>query len=314
MVNIFKTNVENNKIEKINEIVKGCWINIVSPNDKEIKNIVEALNISEQLLRYPLDIAERPHIDTEDDQILITVDVPTIELKNEEKIYTTMPLGMITVRDDIFITISPIKIESIEMMTKNLKKDIVYTDKKSRFIFQILYNIAQEYIRNMAYISRDIETFEKHMAHSMKNKELMSLLDFEKSMIYFSTSLKANQAVIQKISRGKIIKLYEEDEDILEDTLIENNQAIEMVQTYSEILNGIIDIFGTIVSNNVNFVMKFLTSITIIIAIPTMVSSFVGMNVDFPFTTNIYGFYWVIFIALAATLLVTLWLKKKEML
>ncbi|MNP53609.1 Magnesium transport protein CorA [compost metagenome] len=133
-------------------------------------------------------------------------------------------------------------------------------------------------------------------------------------MIYFSNSIKANQTVLQKINRGKIIKLYEEDEDILEDTIIENTQAIEMVQTYSEILNGIIDIFGTIVTSNVNIVMKFLAAVTIIISIPTMIASFLGMNVEFPFLTNAYGFYIIISLAIVVTILITIWLKRKDML
>jgi len=148
----------------------------------------------------------------------------------------------------------------------------------------------------------------------MSNDELLSLLDFEKTMIYFNASIKANQTVLQKINRGKFIRLYEEDEDILDDTLIENTQAIEMVQTYSEILNGIIDIFGTIVSNNLNTVMKFLTSITIIIAIPTMISSFGGMNVQYPYFGTKIGFTIIMISSVVATIIATLWFKKKDML
>jgi magnesium transporter len=152
------------------------------------------------------------------------------------------------------------------------------------------------------------------MHKAMKNDELLSLLDFEKTMVYFNASIKANQTVLRKINRGKFIKLYEEDEDILDDTIIENTQAMEMVQTYSEILNGIIDIFGTIVSNNLNIVMKFLTSITIIIAIPTMISSFAGMNVEFPFFSTRLGFYIIMAMAVLATVIATLWFKKRDML
>jgi magnesium transporter len=271
-------------------------------------------NVSEQLLKYPLDIAERAHIDTDEDQLLITVDVAATELKDEKKVYTTVPLGMIILGDDLFFTVSQRKVDVLDYIINATKKNIINTEKKSRLIIQILYNIAQDYIRYMSYISKDIEMFEKHMEKSMKNKELMSLLEFEKCMIYFNASIKANQTVLQKINRGKVIKLYEEDEDILEDTLIENVQAMEMIQTYSEILNGIIDIFGTIVSNNLNIVMKFLTSITIIIAIPTMVASFIGMNVDFPFNTGYLAFYGVVILSVLLTVIVSIWLKRKDML
>ncbi|MNI50294.1 Magnesium transport protein CorA [compost metagenome] len=287
---------------------------MVAPSEQEIATIVTKLNITDQLIRYPLDIAERPHIDDDDDQVLIIVDVPMQEIKNGERIYTTMPLGMLMVRDDIFITISQIEVESINLVLRNTRRNMVFTEKKSRLIIQILYNVAKDYIKHMTAIIKSIEQFEKHMAGQMTNQELMFLLDFEKSMIYFNTSIKANQIVLQKINRGKTIKLYEEDEEILEDTLIENTQAIEMIQTYSEILNGIIDIFGTITSNNVNIVMKFLTSITLIITIPTMIASFLGMNVEFPFLTNTYGFYGVLGAAVVITTLVTIWLKKKDLL
>lgn len=314
MINIYKTNKKNKTLEEIEEPVKGCWINMVKPTEKEIKKISKLVNIDEQTIRYPLDISEKAHIDEEDESVLIVVDSPSTEIKNEEKIYTTLPLGMIIVRDDIFITVSQVKINSIESMIKKAKSKNLDTEKKSRLVFQILYDIAQDYIRYLTYINKDIEMFEEHMTKSMRNEELQRIMKFQKAMIYFNASVKGNQVVLEKLNRGKSIKLYEEDEDILEDTIIENRQAIEMIQTYSEILNGIVDIFGTMVSNNLNIVMKVLTSITLIISIPTMVSSFLGMNVEFPFNTGIIGFYEVVLISVVATVVVTLWLKKKNML
>lgn len=314
MINIYKTNISTKRMEEIDKIVKGCWINMVAPTIEEIASVASTLNISEQLLKYPLDISERPHIDKDLDQILIIVDVPAIEIKNGMRAFTTMPLGIISVRDDIFITISNINSGSIDSILNGSKKDLVFTEQKSRFVFKILYNIANDYIKYMSYISKDIEDFENHMYKSMTNKELMQLLEFEKSMIYFSTSIKANQVVLQKINRGNTIKLYDEDLELLEDTIIENTQAMEMVKIYSEILNGIIEIFGTIINNNVNTVMKFLAAITIIIAIPTMVASFMGMNVTFPFSTGIEGFIGITFLAIIVTVFSAIWLKNKNML
>ena len=148
----------------------------------------------------------------------------------------------------------------------------------------------------------------------MKNKELLKLLSLEKGLVYFTTSLKSNELVMEKTMRGKIVKLYEEDEEILEDAIIENRQAIEMAQIYRDILNGTMDAYASIISNNLNGVMKFLTSITIILAVPTMISSFWGMNVELPFQHNAMGFAIMIFIAVITTLLVTWWLNKKDML
>lgn len=315
MINIYKTNAQTGRIQIIEKPVKGCWINLEKPTEQEIKNIAMTVDIDEQLLRYPLDLAEKAHIDTEDTEVLIVVDAPVTEIdENDKKSYVTMPLGMIVVRDEIFITISPVKIDVVESILTNNKVNYIQTDKKSRFVFQILYGIAQDYIRYLTYISKDLDKFEKHMEKSMRNKELLNMMSFEKTMIYFSASVKANQVVLEKLNKGKSIKLYEEDEDILEDTLIENRQAIEMIQTYSEILNGIVDMFGTMVSNNLNTVMKILTSITIIISIPTMIASFFGMNVTFPFDTSKGGFYPVVFVSIVVTLLTTLFLKKKDML
>lgn len=314
MINIYKTNIETGILEVIEKPIKGCWINLVKPTEQEIKEVSTIVEIDEQLIRYPLDLAEKAHIDREDNEILIVVDSPVTEYNEGKNNYVTMPLGMIVVRDDIFITVSATKIDVVEAVLANKKINYIHTDKKSRFIFQLLYGIAQDYIRYLTYINRDLEEFEKHMEKSMSNKELLKIMSFEKTMIYFSASVKANQVVLEKLNRGKAIKLYEEDEDILEDTLIENRQAIEMIQTYSEILNGITDMFGTIVSNNLNTVMKILTSITVIISLPTLISSFLGMNVDFPFDTSNLGFFNVLAISIIVTLITALFLRKKDML
>jgi len=314
MIEVLKTNIATGKLEIVDDITKGVWVNIVTPTADEIQYISHKLNVAENLLRYPLDIAEKAHIDTDEENVLVAIDVPITEFKGKKKVYSTIPLGMLLVRDDYFVTISQCRIDVINEVLNSVKAFDIYTDKKSRLVFQILYRVASDYIRYIGYISKDIDSFEKSMHKAMSNDELLSLLDFEKTMIYFNASIKANQTVLQKINRGKFIRLYEEDEDILDDTLIENTQAIEMVQTYSEILNGIIDIFGTIVSNNLNTVMKFLTSITIIIAIPTMISSFGGMNVQYPYFGTKIGFTIIMISSVVATIIATLWFKKKDML
>lgn len=314
MIDIYKTNKTTGKIEKVEKIEKGCWINMVKPTEKEVKEVSEIVNVEEQVLRYPLDTSEKAHIDIIDDSVLIIVDSPVTENKEKGKIYTTMPLGIIHVRDDIFITISQVKINAVELLLTQSQRIKVHTDKKSKAVFQILFQIAEDYIRYLTYINKDLETFEAKMKRTISNDELMKLLNFQKTMTYFNASVKANQGVLERLNRGKIIKLYEEDEEILEDTIIENRQAIEMIATYSEILNGIIDIFGMVVSNNLNNVMKILTSVTLIISIPTMISSFLGMNVEFPFATNVFGFFGIIGVSIIATLICTIILIKKKLL
>ena len=215
----------------------------------------------------------------------------------------------------VIVSLIEIKGENLPVLnlTKNKLKTIV-TYKKSRLLLQILYANSEMFLNLLKKINKETEIAESVLKTSMKNKELLQLLGLEKSLVYFTTSLKSNEVVMEKTMRGKIIKLYDEDEDILEDAIIENKQAIEMAKIYSDILTGTMDAYASIISNNLNGVMKFLTSITIILAIPTMIGSFWGMNVSLPFENNHYGFVIMIFIAIIVTLLVTVWLNKKDML
>ena len=315
LLKIYNTNIETDKTEEIKEFKKGSWINLVNPSENEIKKVCENINIQEDFIRDALDYEEKARIDQEEDDntILFVVDVPIVEKSDDNDIYTTMPLGMIVVRDDFFVTISLKKNKIIDDFEKKKIKNF-QTYKKTRFIFQILYLNSSYYLDYLKKINKETEIAEYILKNSMKNKELLKLLSLEKGLVYFTTSLKSNELVMEKTMRGKIVKLYEEDEEILEDAIIENRQAIEMAQIYRDILNGTMDAYASIISNNLNGVMKFLTSITIILAVPTMISSFWGMNVELPFQHNTMGFVIMIFIAVISTLLVTWWLNKKDML
>ena len=314
MLKIYNTDIETNEFEEIKEFKKGSWINLVNPSEAEIKKVCESVQIQEDFIRDALDAEEKARIDEEeeDNTILIVVDVPIIEKNEENDIYSTMPLGMIIVRDDFFITVSLRKNKIIEDFEKR-KIKYFQTYKKSRFIFQILYLNSSYYLMHLKQINKETEIAEYILKNSMKNKELLKLLSLEKSLVYFTTSLKSNELVMEKTMRGKIIKLYDEDEDILEDAITENRQAIEMAKIYNDILNGTMDAYASIISNNLNGVMKTLTSITIVLAVPTMISSFWGMNVKLPFENNQFGFAIMVFFAVITTLIVTWWLKRKDM-
>lgn len=316
MVKIYKTDMETNKISVIENYEKGSWINMVNPTENEIKEVCKNLHIQDDFIKAALDNEEKARIDIEEDDntIVFIVDVPIIEkTKDDNDIYTTMPLGMIVVRDDFFITVSLTKNDVIQSFERFKIKNF-QTYKKSRFIFQILYTNATFFLRYLKQINKETEIAESTLKTSMKNKELLKLLNLEKGLVYFTTSLKSNELVMEKAMRGKIIKLYEDDEEILEDAIIENKQAIEMSKIYSDILNGTMEAYASIISNNLNGVMKFLTSITIVLAVPTMISSFWGMNVGLPLQNSPYGFVIMIIISIVLTVLVTLWLKKKDML
>lgn len=317
MLKMYNTNLQTNKTEETQEYKKGNWISMVAPTEDEIKKVCKKLNIQEEFIRYSLDYEEKARIDIEEDDktTLFIIDVPVIEKENNEEVYSTMPLGIIVVRDDYFITISLKKNKIIEEIEKNKQKNL-FTYKKSRMLLQIFYKNAELYLKYLKKINKETEIAENVLKTSLKNKELLKMLSLEKSLVYFTTSLKSNEMVMEKTLRGKIIKLYEEDEDILNDAIIENKQAIEMSKIYSDILNGTMDAYASIISNNLNGVMKFLTSITIILAIPTMVASYWGMNVQVPmqFSTSLWAFWIVVTISVILGIIAMIWLKKKDML
>ncbi len=316
MIKIYNTDIQSGITSEIDEFKKGSWINLVNPSNDEIEKVCKNINIQEDFIRYSLDLEERARIDQEDDDstILFIVDVPIIEKNDDSILYTTIPLGMIVVRDDFFITVSLRKNKVIESFEKFNKVKNFATYKKSRFILQILYSDSSYFLTYLKQINKSTESAEASLKDSLKNKELLKMLSLEKSLVYFTTAIKSNEVVMEKTMKGKILKLYEEDEDLLEDAIIENKQAMEMSKIYSDILNGTMDAYASLISNNLNGVMKFLTSITIVIAIPTMISSFWGMNLNLPFEDSNIGFIIMITISVILTLIVTWWLKKKDML
>ena len=314
MMKIYRTVDEQGFFREQTKLEKGCWINLINPTAQEINTLCNSIGVREEFIRYPLDQEEKARIDVEDDQTLIVIDLPTVE-KNDGEIegFTTIPIGMIVVRDDYFITVctaeSPILKEFIDCRVKGF-----FTFKKTRFILQILYKTAVYYLNYLKFINRETDKAENRLQKSMRNQELIRLLELEKSLVYFTTSLKSNEIVMEKLMRSKFIKMYEEDEDILEDAIIENRQAIEMGTIYRDILSGTMDAYASVISNNLNIVIKFLASVTIVISIPTIVSSIWGMNVaGLPFANDAFGFIKVMGIAFLTSLIAWIWLKKKDM-
>ena len=241
------------------------------------------------------------------------MDIPIKETEGNHEIYTTMPFGMIVVRDDFIITVSLKELDIIkEFETGKVKGFATYM--KSRFILQVMYKNSSSYLTYLKLINRETEFAENRLKTSMKNRELLKLLDLEKSLVYFITSLRANEAVMERTIKIKNIKLYEDDEDILEDAIIENKQAIEMSKIYKDILDSTMDAYSSIISNNLNEVMKLLTSITIIISIPTLIASLWGMNVEVPFEIEKYGFWILCGIAFVVTAVTIVLLNKKGLL
>ena len=288
---------------EIDRLEKGCWIDVVAPSEEELQEIAAATKIQMDFLTAPLDEEEKSRIEIEDDQILVLVDIPFLR---SNKDYDTLPLGIIITENFITTVCLEPNAVTAEFGAHNTK--IFSTFKKTRFLFQILFKSATLYLKYIRIIIRRTDELEKHLRQSMQNSELFNLLDLQKSLTYFSTSLRSNYIVMEKLLRLRsatqsrhLIKLYEEDEDLLEDVIIEYKQAVEMVEMYSHILNSMMEVFASIISNNLNLVMKFLATMTIVLASPTLVSSMWGMNVPVPFADNPWGFAIVLTVALGVS-------------
>ncbi len=284
---------------ELHNLEKGCWIDMTAPSAEELQEISETAGIQMDFLTAALDEEEKSRIEVEEDQILILVDIP---LLRSNKDYDTLPLGII-ITENYIVTVCLEPNAVIADFGEHNRKTFC-TFKKTRFLLQILYKSATLYLKYIRIIIRRTDELENHLRQSMENSELFNLLDLQKSLTYFSTSLRSNSIVMERMLRLRntvqaknLLKVYEEDEDLLEDVIIEYKQAVEMVEMYSHILNSMMEVFASIISNNLNLVMKFLASVTIILAIPTFISGLWGMNVPVPFAENTWGFAYVVALA-----------------
>ncbi|WP_370573638.1 magnesium transporter CorA family protein, partial [Methanomethylovorans sp.] len=278
-----------NEIVSLDKIEKGAWINIVNPTEEEISYLSENLKIPIEHLKAALDEEERARIEVDEECTIVLIDIPVASKDTAERgIYYTIPLGIIINNENI-VTVSLRENSVIRPFLENKVKSF-WTFKKTRFLLQILYRSSKVYLQYLRNIDKTSDVIENRLHKSLKNEELIQLLELEKSLVYFSTSLKSNEIVLEKIQRANLIKMYPDDMELLEDVIIENKQAIEMANIYSNILSGTMDAYASVISNNLNMVLKFLTSVTIIISIPTMVASFFGMNVHVPFQSNPHAF------------------------
>ena len=287
---------------------------MTNPTAEELHEVATRYDIDATDMRAPLDEEERSRIDVEDNYTLILVDIPTIEERNEKDWYGTIPLSIVLCND----TIITVCLEDTPVLTAFMDGRVrnFYTHMKTRFIFQILYRNATLYLNYLRIIDRRSDSIEQKLHEATRNKELIELLELEKSLVFFTTSLKANEIVLEKLLKFSAIKKYPEDEDLIEDVIVENKQAIEMANIYSGILNGTMDTFASVISNNQNSVMKFLTTITIVLSIPTMIASFYGMNVksfSMPFADSEWGFPIVIGISLIISLIIAFIFRKKDL-
>lgn len=303
MLNFYKT--IDNRVTEIPGLEDGCWVSAVAPTEEELRFLIEDMSIDSSFVRAALDEEEASRVDSDDDHTLVIVDVPTAQKAAEGAaiVYSTMPLAIIYTPQHI-VTVSLKENAVITEISQGMVKNI-QTNQKTQFLLKMLLRIASRFLQYLKQIDKLSDTTENLLHRLMRNKEIIQLLGLEKSLVYFSASLKSNEVTLEKLLRGRILKLHEEDEDLLEDVIIEVKQAIEMCGIYSNVLSGTMDAFASIISNNLNIVMKGLTSVTIVMAIPNMIFGMYGMNVpDLPFP-----FFWtailftVVFMGIVAVVL-----------
>ena len=287
MIKIFKTT--GNGFISIDNIEKDCWVNVTNPTPDELIKISEDLAIPLDFLTDSLDVDERSRIETENNTTLIVLRVPKFDKDNPGVPYTTLPLGIVFTKD-IIITVCLWDINEVLNLFKGKIKNLP-TENRRRFILHLFHRTAFFYLKYLKEINKKSNEVETELHRSMKNEELIKLLDIEKSLVFFTTSLRSNELMMERLPKIRALELNEDDKDLLEDIIVDNKQAIEMANIYSNILSGMMDAFASVISNNLTIVMKFLTSVTIILMLPTLVASIYGMNVELPFQHTSHAFF-----------------------
>ena len=298
-------------LTEINTLEKGCWVHLHNPTREEIDGLNARFHLDPTYLQAALDEEESARIERDGDQTLIIVDIPYIDSEENGVAYTTIPMGIIMV-DDVIITVSTRESTIITDFTEERIRGF-WTFKRTRFLLQILQRTASRYLTYLKQIDKASLFVQKRLEKDMRNQELLQMMKLEKSLVFFSTSLKGNEMVMERMMRMEMLRKYPDDSDLLEDVIIENKQAMEMCSIYRNIISSTMDAFASIISNNLNIVMKILTSLTVVLSIPTLFASLWGMNVGVPFQSNPFGFWIVLGIAALASLVVFWILWKKKM-
>lgn len=316
MYQVYRTQGEGNSriLKELKSLEKNTWVNVVAPSREEIEELKEKLMISDDYLRAALDEEESVRLDAENGTTLLLIDIPYENFDSEEKYrgtHSTLPMGIV-VSPDYIVTVCLRENLILQDFISGRMKDFT-TNKRTRFLYQILYRTSALYLRYLRQIDRITTKVEKELHRSYRNSELVQLLGVSKSLVYFSTSLKSNELMLEKLLRQKPLKNYPEDEELLEDVIIENRQAMEMANLYNSILEGTIGAFSSVISNNLNIVMKWLAAITIVFSVPTIMAGLWGMNVPVPFQENALGFWIVGAVTVGATGAVAWYLYRKDM-
>ncbi len=309
MLEVYKT--IGNRLETSNIEEDNIWISLTNPTQDELMNVHDKTGALYDFLSAPLDPEESSRIEVEDDQILIVVNASIQEEDDDITEFTTIPIGIIVLENSI-ITVSLDNLSCLRPF-KIVGNRLVMTEKKTRFTLQIMYQMASMFLRDLKSIDKKTDEIEESLYENMEDDLFLDLIKVEKTLVYFRNSLRGNKKVINKLFRTSYLKRYEEDEDLLEDVVIELQQAMEMADTSSSIIRSIRDGIASLMSNKLNVTMRTLAGITIILTIPTMVFSFYGMNVNLGNTQNDY--FWLTIIAMTTiiTIIVYILMRKRKL-
>ena len=302
------------EFKEINTFEPGAWINLVNPSQEESVKLSEQFNIDITDLRAPLDLEETSRIAVEDDYTLIIVDVPTYEERNNKSYSVTIPLGII-VTDNAVITTCLQELTLFDNFFNRRVKNF-YTFMKTRFVFQLLYRNAELFLTALRSIDRQSDRIEAELENATRNEQLIDMMELEKSIVYLKASLKFNERIVKKLSSStSSLTKYIEDEDLLEDTLIETQQAIEMAGIYENVLNAMTETTASIINNNQNTIMKTLALMTMALDIPTVIFSAYGMNFQnnwLPLNGLPHAFWYIVFVATAMSTFVVIYFFRKK--
>ncbi|MBI5934008.1 MAG: magnesium transporter CorA family protein [Chloroflexi bacterium] len=310
MINFLKT--AEGGLAKLDSAVTGSWINVVDPTPEEINFLTEEIEIFPDLINYSLDLDEMARIERDEDEgyTFILLRIPHFQGENVDVPYATIPLGIIIV-DGVIVTICRHETDILKPLL-NGKYRHLRTGKRYRFVLYVFLETAARYLAHLRDINKRTEALEDQLQKSTRNREVLELVKYQKSLTYFATALRSNEVMMERVQRMKLFNQYNEDADLLEDVLTENQQAIQMTSIATEILAGMMDAFASIISNNLNGVMKALAALTIILNLPTIVASFYGMNVELPFAHSPFAFPIVFGMAFALTAIAVLVFVKRD--
>jgi magnesium transporter len=284
-------------LTEIEEYRPGCWVKVVNPTEKEIASLVTQFGMPIDFLTDPLDVDERARFEVEEGNTLILIRSARREPEEAAIPYITLPIGII-LTPDLTITVTLTEVDVMEEFLSGWVRNHD-TRQRTRFVLQLCYRTALRFLRYLKEINRMTGQIERKLHRSTTNEQLLGLFNLQKSLVYFTTSLRSNSLMIEKFSYQSVLDMTDEEHDLYEEIVIENKQALEMANIYTSIITGMTGTFASIINNNVNVVMKLLTSVTILIALPTMIASIYGMNINLPIQGHPLAFLMVMGTALS---------------